>query len=253
MGAKPVWKEGDGDGVVEANNLIYDAGASHHRCDHRGEWELDPHVPDLLFILGFSLPGLLYLIIGLWSWRKEWLAVRERVLMGPLLVCNVLLIYSVWAYDDVLRASGNGGASDLPFFSYLVVNIVAWGSILPLLAAAVYTIRMGQILILRARHDIVLKAIEQTLGKMRWAYTREEDVIQVPEFKMKIQVNWSEAGGLVGVWRRCRDADRRELLDESILATFRGRPSGNHHPGLLVLGCALLSIGIGLTALLATG
>ena len=205
---------------------------------------MDLQLYEVLFVGSFIIPGLIFISIGLRTWNKDWLAIYTGTQMAPWFFLHVLLVYTVWAYDDVILQAGNGEIPPPPLISYRLLQTIVLATVLPMIAYAIYMIRIGEIVILRGRRDIVIKAICQILGNRRLGYSFSGDGFHVPSIDMRIQVNWTETSGVVGTRIRCKDRVWREAIQESIFNTFTGRPSERSYPLYLILGCIFLGSGI---------
>ncbi len=212
---------------------------------------MDIKLYEMLFVLSFVIPGLLYYYIGYLTWRKEWVAIWTGTQATPWFILHVLLVYTDWNFEDVILQAGYGEIEGSLFVSYGTVQTIRWITVLPIVIYVIYIHKMGQIVILRGRSDIVIKAVEQILDNHRWGYTRGGDEFHVPSIDMRVQINWTETSGVVGIRTRCRDRDWKELFQENIMNTFKGRPSERYHPAYMIVGGVFLGIGIFLGVLIA--
>jgi len=189
---------------------------------------------EIFLVIGLVIPGLIQLYLGLRTWKKEWLAMETWVLALPYMF--LFLFFCYFGFIDLVY----------PDLDLVTIVLFIVGAI-PLF----YFYSLGQILVLRGRRDVVMRGIQQILDNRKRRYRLEGDVFDLPEFKMKIEVNHFEVSDMVGIDMKAKDREWTEIIHEDILNLFSGRPSERYHPFLLVLGIVILGSGAALGALFA--
>ncbi len=184
----------------------------------------------ILLIIGFMIPGLMYIYLGLRTLRKDWLAMEEWFLALPLAFIMVYFLsiagYMNYYYPDL----------DLIWLGVLIIVGIITMKLFSL----------GQIVVFRGGRDIVIQAIQRILENRGLSYRMEVDTFTIPEINMEIEVNHFERSYLVGISTKSKDKDWIDTIHEDILNMFKGRPSERPHPGLLILGSGIVVIGLAL-------
>jgi hypothetical protein len=194
-------------------------------------------VAGVLLLVGIVVPGLMCVHIGLRTWRKDWLAMETYHMVSP-------LFFSMAYYflvDPLLRRHF---ATFLPYLIALLISAVLF----------FYLGSFGDILVLRARGDVVLRGVQGILDRLHLGYTLDGDRFDLPEIGFWIEINGTMTGNYVGVrtpWRRVPVWTK--TVHEEVLNLFVGRPSEKPHPALLMTGLVLLAVALVVGTVLATG
>jgi hypothetical protein len=191
----------------------------------------------ILLVIGFMIPGLMYILLGLKTLRKDWLAMEEWFLVLPLAFIMVYFL-SFGGYMDYFYPD-----SDLIWLGVLIlVGIII-----------VYMWDLGQIVVFHGERDVVIQAIQRILENRGLSYRMEVDTFTIPEINMEIEVNHFERSYLVGISTKSKDKEWIDTIHEDILNMFKGRPSERPNPGLLILGSGIVVIGLALGVASAIG
>lgn len=204
---------------------------------------------EFVFVLGFVIPGLMYIRHGHRTWRKDGVAIESMSLVDPILILLIIMTLGTGIYDY-----NTGTGYDEP-------SLDRWSLRYLLFACAIIASRLfldgihssGSIRILRGREEAVMDAIKLILVHHNLRYRLVEDVFDIPSIKMKIEIDGYPNWGQVSIFPKTRDKDWRETIHEGLMNTFEGTPSARSYPALLITGCASVGIGLALGVVFVIG
>jgi hypothetical protein len=191
----------------------------------------------ILLVIGLVIPGLMYILLGLRTLRKDWLAMEAWFLAIP-------------SYFILFYFLGQAGYIHYFYSEFDIIWLIALilVGILP-----IYFFGLGQIQVFHGGRDVVMQAIQRILKNRGLSYRLEVDTFIIPEIKMEIEVEHIEISDLVGIRTKSKDKDWTDTIHEDILNMFKGRPSERSHPGLLILGLGFVVIGLAIGVASAIG
>lgn len=207
----------------------------------------------VLAVLSLVIPGLIYIHYGRRVLRTDWIAIRTVMLVVPYIIFLLLLAGSAYVHEPDHWSPEDGGEppppADQPSSSFDEVYLLL---LLPSAAALYYFVTFGNILVFGARRDVVVKAVQVILGKYGWRYGKEGDRFTLGSKRMRISINWTERGTLVGIRWFTLDLKAGSRFRRGVMMTFTGRPSERSHPVLLAFGILLVILGFVSGGVLAT-
>lgn len=205
-------------------------------------WNVYLGIAKFLFVLGFVIPGLMYIRHGHRTWRKDGVAIEFMSLIDPIFITLTFMFLGILMFDISQGTDLNDPSwDDNPLRRLLFLGFLLGFHVL------ISSLRVpGSILILRGRKQVVLDTIKLILAHHRLGYTLDVDEFDIPSIKMRIEVDDHPTRGQVSIIHKTRNKEWRETIHEGILNVFEGTPSEGSHPSLLILGGVLVGIGIAL-------
>ena len=214
----------------------------------RGEFVSQLHV--VMAVFSLMIPGLMYIHYGRRVLRMDWIAIRTVELVIPYFVFLLFLAASAYVYEPDHWSPEDGGMPPPPPDSRSDFDKVYLLPLLPSAVAFYYFVVFGNVLVFGARREVVVKAVKVILGKYGWRYRMDGDRFTLRAQRMKIAINRTQRGTLVGIRWLTWNLKGSSRLRKGVMMTFTGRPSERPHPVLLAFGILLVVLGFVFGALL---
>lgn len=206
----------------------------------------------VMAVLSLVIPGLMYIHYGRRVLRTDWIAIRTVELVVPYFVFLLFLAGSAYVYEPDTWSPDDGGMPPPPTDTRSDFDKTYLLLLLPSAAAFYYFMRFGSILVFGARRDVVVRAVQVILGQYGWRYRLDGDRFTLSALRMRIAINWTERGTLVGIRWLTWNLKGGSRFRKGVMMTFTGRPSERSHPALMAFGIILVVLGFVFGGVLAT-